>query len=318
MQQFSLHGKVAVGDLSVFASEEAFWPCNYTELPSSWYEHVPFAYWVTRALAPDCLVELGTHFGLSYLSFCEAIDRLGLPTTAYAVDTWQGDEHAGFYGQEVYDKLAQLHDPHFSRFSRLVRATFDEAVGQFADGSIDLLHIDGLHTYEAVKHDFETWRPKLASSAVVLFHDSNVRERNFGVWKLWQELAASHPHFEFLHGHGLGVLESGPVSLLRLPRCLPQARHRGWGSRSVTCSPGWAGWCRSKPRWDMPLPISLPRSARATRGSPVWRRRSARAMRGSSVWRTWWALAMRGSSAWRGGGRPRCADYQFRGCDRHP
>ncbi|MFO1126867.1 MAG: glycosyltransferase [Rhodospirillales bacterium] len=193
----------------MFASEEAFWPCNYTELPSSWYEHVPFAYWVTRALAPDCLVELGTHFGLSYLSFCEAIDRLGLPTTAYAVDTWQGDEHAGFYGQEVYDKLAQLHDPHFSRFSRLVRATFDEAVGQFADGSIDLLHIDGLHTYEAVKHDFETWRPKLASSAVVLFHDSNVRERNFGVWKLWQELAASHPHFEFLHGHGLGVLGIG-------------------------------------------------------------------------------------------------------------
>lgn len=210
MQQARLEGQHSVrNDLSVFASDEAFWPCNYTDLPSTWYEHVPLAYWMVKAVAPACLVELGTHYGLSYLSFCEAIDRLGLATSAYAVDTWQGDEHAGFYGEEVYFKLTELHDPRFSRFSRLVRSTFDGAVGQFAAGSIDLLHIDGLHTYEAVKHDFETWRPKLAQTAVVLFHDTNVRERGFGVWKLWQELAGSHPHFEFLHGHGLGVLGIG-------------------------------------------------------------------------------------------------------------
>ena len=195
--------------LSSFLSEAALSYPDYIDAVSAWTEHVPFAFWLIQALGPDCFVELGTHSGVSYLAFCQAIKAVALPTHAYAIDTWRGDEHSGYYGEEVFDKLRGVHDPRYSSFSRLVRTTFDEAAGHFSDDSIDLLHIDGLHTYEAVKHDFETWGPKLAPRSIVLFHDTNVRERGFGVWKLWRELAESHPHFEFLHGHGLGVLGVG-------------------------------------------------------------------------------------------------------------
>lgn len=177
--------------------------------PSAWTGHIPFAGWLVEAAKPSMLVELGTHHGTSYLAFCQAIAESGLAAKCFAVDTWEGDEHAGTYDDSVYTSLLEYHQEHYADFSTLMRMTFDEASAYFDDGSIDLLHIDGLHTYEAVKHDFETWLPKLSDRAIVLFHDTCVRERGFGVWKFWEDVRTRYPSYEFTHAHGLGVLAVG-------------------------------------------------------------------------------------------------------------
>jgi hypothetical protein len=176
--------------------------------PSAWLGHLPFAGWVIQEVSPNIFVELGTYFGSSYFSFCQSVAEAGLATECYAVDTWKGDAHAGQYGNEVYERVLAHQLEHYAGFSRLLRLAFDEAATHFPDGSIGLLHIDGLHTYEAVRHDFETWLPKLTPGAIVMFHDTNVREKDFGVWKLWEELQVRYPNnLEFLHSHGLGVLQ---------------------------------------------------------------------------------------------------------------
>jgi hypothetical protein len=169
----------------------------------------PFRGWLVEAQRPAILVELGTYHGFSYGVFSETVKRGKLDTRCHAIDTWRGDEHAGFYGDTVFQRFSAYHASRYSSFSRLVRSTFDEAVAQFPDKTIDLLHIDGRHLYSDVRHDFETWQPKLSDRAVVLFHDTAVRERNFGVFQLWKEVADAYPHFEFLHGNGLGVLGFG-------------------------------------------------------------------------------------------------------------
>jgi hypothetical protein len=176
---------------------------------TAWAEHVPLAMFLISAMRPEVFVELGAFRGFSYCVFCQAIKSLKIETRAFAVDTWEGDDHAGKLEAGVLAELRAHHDPLYADFSRLVQSTFDDALKHFADRSVDLLHVDGFHTFEAVQHDFQTWLPKMSEKGIVLFHDTNVRERGFGVWKFWANVKEKYPHFEFLHGYGLGVLAVG-------------------------------------------------------------------------------------------------------------
>jgi hypothetical protein len=196
------------------------------QVTSAWIQHVPFGMFLIDLLRPRVVVELGAYNGVSYCAFCQAVKDLKVGARCYAVDTWQGDTQSGFYEDQILQDLREHHDPLYGGFSRLIQSTFDDALIHFADGSIDLLHIDGLHTYEAVKHDFETWLPKMSERGVMLFHDINVRERDFGVWKLWEEeLRPAYPHYEMAHGHGLGLLAVGaqtPEPLQKLLQASPK------------------------------------------------------------------------------------------------
>ena len=184
------------------------YPRRFTPF-SAWHEHIPFAMFLVDLLKPKVIVELGTHYGDSYCTFCQAVQELRLETRCYAVDTWKGDSQTGFYGPEVLADLRAHHDPLYGSYSRLIQSTFDEARPHFKPGTIDLLHIDGYHTYDQVQHDFDNWVPFLSPQGMILLHDINVMEHDFGIRRFWDEIKARYPHFEFVHGHGLGVLSVG-------------------------------------------------------------------------------------------------------------
>ncbi|MGO9571117.1 MAG: class I SAM-dependent methyltransferase [Desulfomonilaceae bacterium] len=189
------------------------WPIVFARpakvVPSGWIEHIPFAFLLIQCHQPSLFVELGTEQGASYCAFCQAVDLLRLSTKCYAVDTWEGDEHTGPYSEEIFQELLQYNATYYSSFSSLLRMRFDEALDRFDDRTIDLLHIDGCHTYTAVEHDFESWLPKMSARGVVLLHDTIVRQRDFGVWALVEKLRNLYPVFEFTHGYGLAVVAVG-------------------------------------------------------------------------------------------------------------
>jgi hypothetical protein len=179
----------------------------------AWSKHVPFAYELTKDIQPNIIVELGSHKGESYFSFCQSVKDHNLATVCYAVDTWIGDDHAGKYGDDVFTEVSKINEKNFSNFSYLIRSTFADAAKNFSNESIDLLHIDGFHTYEAVKDDFEGWIDKVAPGGIVLFHDIMVRHDDFGVWKFWEEIQKKYVTFEFKYGYGLGVLFKDPKAI---------------------------------------------------------------------------------------------------------
>lgn len=120
----------------------AFSPISI-QSPNAWVGHLPFAAWLIQEISPKIYVELGTHSGNSYFSFCQSVAEAGITTKCYAVDTWQGDEHAGQYIDEIFVDVNAHNTEHYAGFSRLLRMTFDDAANYFADGLLSCYTLMG-------------------------------------------------------------------------------------------------------------------------------------------------------------------------------
>ena len=172
-----------------------------------WEGHRDFAYDLLQFVRPERLVELGSQYGCSLFSFCQAVRDFKLDTEINAVDMWSGDIGAEITGEEVYalvQKTAATYYPEVNL--HLFQMCFDDARPNFADNSIDILHIDGGHTFEDVEHDFTTWLPKLKENGIVLFHDvySPIDQ---GSCDHWEKTKKEYDcYFDFTHSCGLGIL----------------------------------------------------------------------------------------------------------------
>ena len=172
-----------------------------------WEGHRDFAYDLLHFVRPARLVELGSQYGCSLFTFCQAVRDFKLNTEINAVDMWSGDIGAEITGEEVYalvQKTAATYYPEVKL--HLFQMRFDQALSDFADESIDILHIDGGHTFEDVERDFTTWLPKLKENGIVLFHDvySPIDQ---GSCDHWEKTKKEYDcYFDFTHSCGLGVL----------------------------------------------------------------------------------------------------------------
>lgn len=166
---------------------------------SAWKGHFEFATWLTKKIKPDVIVELGVDYAHSTFSFAGA--KIG---HIYGIDSFEGDVHAGI--KNTFDIVTCFNEKLISEKLinnniTFIKGYFNEVVKTF-DKQIDILHIDGLHTYAAVKDDYESWVNKTHSNSIVLFHDVTSYPESVG--KLFSEIQT--PKFYFSHSAGLGVL----------------------------------------------------------------------------------------------------------------
>lgn len=171
----------------------------FNDLGGPWAGHKYFGYDLVRNLKPKKIVELGTHLGCSLFSLAQAIYDGKLSTQLDAVDTWLGDKHSSLYGENILLRVQEIKKACYPKVNiNLIRKTFDQAAEDYPDYSIDLLHIDGLHTYTGVKHDYEVWFPKVRQNGIILLHDISVRKWGFGVYKLLLKLRKNIKLLNFL------------------------------------------------------------------------------------------------------------------------
>jgi hypothetical protein len=184
---------------------------------SAWIGHIYFVNYLISIIKPKIFVELGIHYGFSYYNICRTLQILKqededfITSKAFGFDWFKGDQHVKIDETDEIniEKYVRDNNFKFSHFSEIIKKKFDDAVSDFEDNSIDLLHIDGQHFYEDVSNDFNKWKKKLSDKSVVIFHDTIIKTKNFGVYKFWNEIKNDYPSINFEHSCGLGVIFYG-------------------------------------------------------------------------------------------------------------
>jgi predicted O-methyltransferase YrrM len=165
-----------------------------SRIVSAWRGLEPFAHWLVQTVDPKLTVELGVDYGFSLIELARHSkgDTVG-------VDHFGGDAQAGY--RDIRDE-AKSHVLESGFGISLMVMPFAEALHIFDAGTIDILHIDGAHEYDSVKHDFDTWLPKVRLGGVILLHDTRSFPNDVG--RFFQSI--TFPKFEIEHSHGLGVV----------------------------------------------------------------------------------------------------------------
>jgi predicted O-methyltransferase YrrM len=126
---------------------------------------------LVRSIKPDVCVEIGSARGKSACVIGLALKENGRGKL-YAIDPHTSTAWNDGDSIETYDLIRDhLKQVGVDDRVEIVRSYSDE-VAQRWDKPIDLLFLDGDHTYEGVKRDWERFMPHVAETGVIMFHDT--------------------------------------------------------------------------------------------------------------------------------------------------
>ena len=185
-------------------------------IPSAWGDgniqgHVLFVDWLINEMQPKVTVDLGIDYGYSLIALAH-----NNPGKVYGIDGFEGDKWTGIRNtyDQVSDHIINLQLNNVT----LIKGFFDDVVETW-DTEIDLLHIDGFHSYEAVKNDFEKWSGFVPDTGVILFHDVDSHDARFGVKQFFNEI--NMPKHELSGFQGLGIVSNNNKLMKKIKEYRP-------------------------------------------------------------------------------------------------
>ena len=168
---------------------------------------------ILRPISPNNILEIGTARGGSLLLWTRIASE---DATIISIDLPGGSFGGG------YPLLRKLVYSNFGKVRQkiiLIRGNSHDSktLGKvkciLQSSKLDFLFIDGDHSYEGVKRDFEMYSPLVRKGGIIAFHDivPGPPEKVGGVPKFWQEIKHKFKHIEIVKdwgqgGYGIGVL----------------------------------------------------------------------------------------------------------------
>ncbi|MGI9344525.1 MAG: class I SAM-dependent methyltransferase [Gammaproteobacteria bacterium] len=168
---------------------------------------------IVRDKKPRTVVEIGTARGGVFYCFCQLAAR---DATLVSIDL-PGAPNCG--GQtEVEREVFATFGPasqsiHFIPDDSHLPSSYDALQRILGDRKIDLLFIDGDHSYEGCMRDFEIYNGLVAADGLIVFHDICVFPDAWpgnAVGEVWRKLGPSHGGREIIDPDGVSHPELKP------------------------------------------------------------------------------------------------------------
>jgi len=147
---------------------------NYTNNIMGWISDLELQWLYSTAKEMETIVEVGSWKGRSTHALLS-----GCPGTVWAIDHWLGSKNDDGQIEAKEHDIFKIFKQNVGYFKNLkiIKAYSLEAAVQFEEKSVDMVFIDGDHSYEEVKKDINTWLPK--AKKLICVHDycwSSVRQ----------------------------------------------------------------------------------------------------------------------------------------------
>src|SRR3990167_2005662 len=145
-------------------------------------------YSLARNLRPETVVEIGSFIGYSSICFAQAIeDNNQKDGVVYAIDLFQPHPKNPLFLKQDIDNQLQLAENNAKKAGLEHRIVFMKGYShELAKdllpkiGAIDILFIDGDHTYKGALSDYNNYHTKVKKHGLIIFHD--IYPKRCGWW----------------------------------------------------------------------------------------------------------------------------------------
>ena len=172
-------------------------------------------YGLIRQQKPKTLLCIGSRYGYIPAVMAQACKDNDIGKVDF-VDAGYGENDKNHWTGKAYWKtkagLDSFKNFNLQRYIKIFVQTTKQFKKKYPHKKYDYIYIDGDHSYEGVKFDYQEFWQNLNQNGYMIFHDICVKgilpEGEYGVWKLFNEIKKKKPYLTINHSYsGLGIIQ---------------------------------------------------------------------------------------------------------------